>query len=46
MAASLILGQSYDCLGASEATLTDMGKLDWCKNTKTLNKLPTAYMII
>ena len=27
--ASLALGQSYDCPSASEATLKDMGKINW-----------------
>ena len=42
--ASLVLGQSYDCPSASEATLKDMGKINWYQTTSKHNKGWTMWI--
>ena len=44
--ASLALGQSYDCPRASEATLKNMGKIDWYQVTTRVIMCKPASIIL
>ena len=37
------MGQSYDCPIVSEATLKDMGEVEWYKNTTKQDKVLAIY---